>query len=45
MLGIKTIEVNYLISEWLKQNFFKSNPIPNLMIRNKEKKIIENEYL
>lgn len=43
-LGIKTIKINYLLSEWMKGKFFTSNPIGTLLIRNKKQYTI-TKYL
>ena len=43
-LGIKTIKINYLLSEWMKAKFFTRNPIETLLIRNK-KQYIQTKYL
>ena len=32
-LGQKSIRVNYLLSEWMKDTFFDSNPLEHLLIR------------
>ena len=45
ILGIPTIEVNYMLSEWMKSTFFESNPIETLLIRNRDKKYIIEKYL
>lgn len=45
ILGIKEIQVNYMLSEWMKHTFFESNPIDTLLIRTRDKKYILDKYL
>ena len=32
ILKVKTIKTNYLLSEWLKAQFFESNPLEGLIL-------------
>ena len=32
ILKVKTIKTNYLLSEWLKAQFFESNPLQGLIL-------------
>ena len=45
VLGVKTIDVNYMLAEWMKGKFFESNPIDTLLIRNRDPKVISEKYL
>lgn len=37
--------MNYLVGEWMKEKFFPKNPIPDLLIRNRDAKYISDKYL
>jgi phosphohistidine phosphatase SixA len=34
ILDVKSIKINYMLSEWMKAAFFQTNPIETLLIRN-----------
>jgi hypothetical protein len=45
ILGVKRIDVNYLVGEWMKDKFFETNPIDDLLIRNRDSEYMQEKYL